>query len=54
VAEAIRKLTGLPASNLGLDHRGVLKAGYFPDVVLFDPKTIADKATYENPHQYAI
>jgi len=54
VAEAIRKLTGLPASNLGLDHRGLLKAGYFADVVVFDPKTIADKATYENPHQYAI
>jgi len=38
----------------GLDHRGLLKEGYFADVVVFDPKTIADKATYDNPHQYAI
>ncbi len=54
LAEAIRKLTGLPAANLGLDHRGLLKEGYFADVVVFDPKTIADKATYEKPHQYAV
>jgi N-acyl-D-amino-acid deacylase len=52
--EAVRRLSGLPAANLGLDHRGLLKAGYFADVVVFDPKTIADKATYENPHQYAV
>lgn len=52
--EAIRRLTGLPASNLGLDHRGLLKEGYFADVVVFDPKTIADRATFEKPHQYAI
>ena len=52
--EAIRRLSGLPATNLGLDHRGFLKEGYFADVVVFDPKTIADKATYENPHQYAV
>jgi N-acyl-D-amino-acid deacylase len=51
---AIRKLTSLPATNLGLDHRGLLKDGYFADVVVFDPKTIADKATYEKPHQYAV
>jgi N-acyl-D-amino-acid deacylase len=51
---AIRKLTSLPATNLGLDHRGLLKEGYFADVVVFDPKTIADKATYEKPQQYAV
>jgi N-acyl-D-amino-acid deacylase len=52
--EAIRKLTSLPATNLGLDRRGSLKEGYFADVVVFDPKTIADGATYEKPHQYAV
>ena len=52
--EAIRRLTGLPAGNLGLDRRGLLKKDFFADVVIFDPKTIADKATYENPHQYAV
>jgi putative CocE/NonD family hydrolase len=51
---AIRKLTHLPASNLGLANRGLLQEGYFADVVVFDPKTIADRATYENPHQYAV
>jgi N-acyl-D-amino-acid deacylase len=51
---AIRKMTHLPASNLGLDHRGLLQEGYFADIVIFDPKTIADKATYEKPHQYAV
>jgi N-acyl-D-amino-acid deacylase len=52
--EAIRRLTGLPATNLGLDRRGFLKEGMFADVVVFDPATIADRATYETPHQYAI
>jgi N-acyl-D-amino-acid deacylase len=52
--EAIRKLTHLPATNLGLDRRGLLRSGYFADVVVFDPKTIADRATYEKPHQYAV
>ena len=51
---AIRKMTHLPATNLGLDHRGLLQEGYFADVVVFDPKTIIDKATYEKPHQYAV
>jgi N-acyl-D-amino-acid deacylase len=54
LAEAVRRLSGLPATNLGLDRRGFLKKGYFADVVVFDPATIADKATYENPHQYAV
>jgi N-acyl-D-amino-acid deacylase len=52
--EAIRRLAALPAQNLGLDRRGVLKAGNFADVVIFDPATIADKATFEKPHQYAV
>lgn len=51
--EAIRRLTSLPAENLKLDRRGRLKPGYFADVVVFDPDTIQDHATYENPHQYA-
>jgi len=52
--EAVRRMTGLPATNLGLEGRGFLKAGMFADVAVFDPATIADKATYENPHQYAV
>jgi N-acyl-D-amino-acid deacylase len=52
--EAVRKLTSLPARNLGLDKRGLLEEGYYADVVVFDPKTIADKATFEKPHQYAV
>ena len=52
--KAIQKLTSLPATNLGLAQRGLLKVGYMADVVVFDPMTIIDKATYEKPHQYAI
>jgi N-acyl-D-amino-acid deacylase len=52
--EAIRRLTSFPAENLGLERRGRLAPGYFADVVVFDPATIADRATYENPHQYAV
>lgn len=52
--EAVRRLTNLPATNLGLDRRGLLKSGYFADVVIFDPKTIADKSTFEKPHQFAV
>jgi N-acyl-D-amino-acid deacylase len=51
--EAIRKMTSLPAGNLGLDRRGELREGWFADVVVLDAKTIADHATYEKPHQYA-
>jgi N-acyl-D-amino-acid deacylase len=53
LAEAIRKLTSLPASNLKLDHRGRLAPGYYADVVVFDPATIMDHATFEKPHQYS-
>jgi N-acyl-D-amino-acid deacylase len=52
--EAIRKLTSLPADTLRITDRGRLTAGQFADVVVFDPKTIADRATYEQPHQYAV
>jgi len=51
--EAIRKLTSLPATTLRVRERGQLAPGYLADVVVFDPKTIADHATYEKPHQYA-
>jgi N-acyl-D-amino-acid deacylase len=53
MSDAIHRLSGLPATNLGLDHRGFLKEGMFADVVVFDPATITDHATFENPHQYA-
>src|SRR5712691_4670728 len=51
--EAVRRLAALPAQNLSLDRRGLLKEGMFADVVVFDPKTISDHATFEKPHQYA-
>jgi N-acyl-D-amino-acid deacylase len=53
IEEAVHKLTSLPASTLRVKDRGQLAAGYFADVVVFDPKTIADRSTYEQPHQYA-
>jgi N-acyl-D-amino-acid deacylase len=51
--EAIRRLTALPAANLRLDRRGKLEKGYHADIVVFDPATVRDHATYENPRQYA-
>lgn len=51
--EAIRRLTSFPASNLGIAKRGKLAVGYFADVVVFDPATIQDHATFEDPHQYS-
>jgi N-acyl-D-amino-acid deacylase len=51
--DAIRKLTSLPATNLGLERRGRLEEGFFADVVVFDAKSIIDHATYAKPHQYA-
>lgn len=53
LAEAIRRLTSLPAENLKLKHRGKLAKGYYADVVIFNPDTIIDHATYEKPHQYS-
>jgi N-acyl-D-amino-acid deacylase len=52
--DAVRRLSALPAENLGLQRRGRLSPGYFADVVVFDPATIADKATFEEPHQLAV
>ena len=54
LAEAVRRLTGLPATNLELDRRGFLKEGMFADVVAFDPSAVDDTATFEKPHQYAV
>jgi len=51
--EAVRRMSALPATNLRLARRGMLKGGYFADVVVFDPTTIRDNATFEQPHQYA-
>jgi N-acyl-D-amino-acid deacylase len=52
--EAVRRLSGLPATTLELDRRGFLKEGMFADVVAFDPASIADRATFEQPHQYSV
>ncbi|MFN9680356.1 MAG: N-acyl-D-amino-acid deacylase family protein, partial [Bacteroidota bacterium] len=52
--EAVRKLAALPCERLGIAQRGYLKKGYFADLVLFDPKEIADLADFQNPHQYAV
>ena len=51
IEEAVRKLTSLPADNLSLIGRGRLKVGAFADIVVFDPDTIQDHATYDKPHQ---
>ena len=51
--QAIRSASGLPADILKLPERGYLKVGYFADLVVFDPKTFRDKATYDQPHQYS-
>ncbi len=52
--DAIRKFSALPAQRMGLTDRGVLKKGMWADVVVFDPATISDKATYENPNQLSV
>ncbi|HSP14034.1 MAG TPA: D-aminoacylase [Thermoanaerobaculia bacterium] len=51
--EAVRRLTSLPAKHLKIDRRGLLQPGYFADVVVFDPDSVGDHATFENPHQYS-
>ncbi len=53
VQEAVHRLSGLPAQNLGIKERGLLRPGYFADVAVFDPAKISDHATFAKPHQYA-
>ena len=52
--DAIRKMTSLPAQTFNLRDRGLIKEGFAADLVIFDEKTIADKATYDNPHQFPV
>jgi N-acyl-D-amino-acid deacylase len=52
--EAVRRLSSLPAANLGIADRGALKPGFFADLALFDPATIGDNATFARPQQYAV
>ena len=54
LADAIRRMTSLPATNLKLKDRGMIAPGYFADLAIFDPEKIADVATFEEPHQYAV
>lgn len=53
LADAIRKMTSLPAAHFGFADRGQIKEAFAADLVIFDPATVADPATYEQPHQYA-
>lgn len=53
LAEAVHRLSGLPAANLRLTRRGLLTPGYYADVTVFDPAAILDHATFDRPHQYA-
>jgi N-acyl-D-aspartate/D-glutamate deacylase len=52
MAEMLKKMTSIPARNFGFRERGVLRKDYFADIVIFDEKTVIDKATFQNPHQY--
>lgn len=51
--DAIRSATSLPAQILGLRHRGMVREGFYADVVVFDPERVRDRATFFEPHQYA-
>jgi N-acyl-D-aspartate/D-glutamate deacylase len=50
--DAIRRMTSLPAAQLHIADRGIVRQGLYADLVVFDPATVADRATYEQPHQY--
>jgi dihydroorotase/N-acyl-D-amino-acid deacylase len=54
IEEAVRKMTSLPADRLGLSDRGRLRNGARADLIVFDPATIADMGTFEEPHQYPV
>jgi len=51
--EAVRRMTSFPAENIGIRDRGRLAGGFFADIVVFDPATVQDHATFEDPHHYA-
>jgi dihydroorotase/N-acyl-D-amino-acid deacylase len=51
---AVHKMTGLPAANVGLKERGLIRDGYFADITIFDPKTVIDRATFDEPNQYPV
>ncbi|MGZ5435588.1 MAG: N-acyl-D-amino-acid deacylase family protein [Pyrinomonadaceae bacterium] len=54
IETAIHKMTGMSATKVGLQQRGLLREGYFADITIFDPKTVIDRATFEQPHQYPV
>ena len=53
LAEAVKKMTSMPASVMGLADRGVLKVGYKADIAIWDPDTVQDNSTYTDPHNYS-
>ncbi len=52
--EAVRKMTSLAAEQIQIKERGLLREGYFADIVVFDPQAVVDRATFEKPHQYPV
>ena len=52
VEAAVRKMTSLPADHMGMSERGVLSEGMIADIVVFDPETVVDRSTFQDPHQY--